>query len=230
MRERVLRILSHPHLELPLEYRGGSGAVAPPSVVLVCDQILAFLAEWHKWSLKIDLTSEVDEQSILEKHIFDSLQYARALKREGRTLDIGSGGGFPGIPLKIIFPDMPMVLVESRRKRASFLQSVARTLGLKNIEIIHCRAEDLGKREGYCGQFDQVTFKAVAPLSQCLEWGLPFLKSGGHIVVKKEPVGSGGDKTPDKNFAGKLRLLEAIPIQSFAGVTSDLLVFEKCST
>lgn len=211
MKEQVLQILNHPDLSI----------FGKPDAM--CDQILAFLAEWKKWSCKIDLTSEDDEPSVLRKHVFDSLQYARALRRDGRTLDIGSGAGFPGIPLKIACPEMHMVLVESRRKRASFLKSVVRTLKLTHIEVVNCRIEDLMQREEYVARFDQVVFKAVAPLSQCLEWGFPFLRENGLIVIKKEP-GDPADGGPS------LRLREKIPVRSLSGVVSDLLIFEKCST
>jgi 16S rRNA (guanine527-N7)-methyltransferase len=211
MRDKVLEILN----SLP-----ASGV----DTASACEQILAFLVEWKKWSAKIDLTSESDELSVLRKHVFDSLQYARALRPTGFTMDIGSGAGFPGIPLKIIFPEMPMILVESRRKRANFLKSVAGALKLERLEIINARAEDLARSEArLLASFDQVIFKAVGPLAQCLEWGLPFLKADGRIVIKKEP----GD--PQQTPPG-LRLREKIAIASLAGVASELLVYVKCST
>ena len=218
MREQVLEILNHPLLELGKHC--GDATASPDRTVT---QLLGFLAEWKKWSRRIDLTSEADDPSFLRKHVFDSLQYARALRCDGRTLDIGSGAGFPGIPLKIVCPEMQMVLVESRGKRANFLKSVVRALKLENIEVINARAEDLECH----GQFDQVVFKAVAPLPQCLEWGFPFLKEDGRIVIKKEPADHAGEAYAE--IAG-LRLREKIPIQSLSGVSSDLLVFQKCST
>ncbi|OGW21640.1 MAG: 16S rRNA (guanine(527)-N(7))-methyltransferase RsmG [Nitrospinae bacterium RIFCSPLOWO2_12_FULL_47_7] len=221
MKDKVLEVLNH------LEIQGESG---PIDKGLVCDQILAFLAEWKRWSGKIDLTSESDDLSVLQKHVFDSLQYARALRCVGWTMDIGSGAGFPGIPLKIVYPKMHMVFVESRKKRANYLKSVVRALNLTNIEVINDRAENLAPMEQYAGQFDQVVFKAVAPLFQCLEWGLPFLKEGGLIVIKKEPVAELplDCKAPDS--VGPLRLRDKIAIQSLSGIPSDLLIFEKCST
>lgn len=214
MRERVLEILTG--LQLP------NGI----SLASTCDQMLAFLAEWKKWSGKIDLTSENDAKLVLERHIFDSLQYARALRKEGRTMDIGSGAGFPGIPLKIVYPEMNMVLVESRRKRANYLKTVVSALSLKNIEVINARAEELAEREEYRNQFDQVIFKAVGPLQKCMEWGLPFLKDGGRLVVKKEPDADMGSVKDSKQFA----LLEKMPIKNLAGIASEILVFGKCST
>jgi 16S rRNA (guanine527-N7)-methyltransferase len=220
MREKIFEILTHPALQL--------GHFSPDtnstSLASACDLMLAFLAEWEKWSRKMDLTSENDARLVLEKHIFDSLQYARVLRKEGSTMDIGSGAGFPGIPLKIVYPGMDMVLVESRRKRANYLKSVVHVLSLKNIKVINARAEELD--EEYQKRFDQVIFKAVAPLQECLELGLPFLREGGRLVVKKEPE---ADMT-EGNWAKHYALKEKMPIQSLAGISSELLVFEKCST
>ena len=218
MREKVLEILTHPALQL------AHLSADTSNLTSVCDQMLAFLAEWEKWRRKMDLTSENDARLVLEKHIFDSLQYARALHKEGSTMDIGSGAGFPGIPLKIVYPGMDMVLVESRRKRANYLKSVVHVLNLKNIKVINARAEELDVE--YQKRFDQVIFKAVAPLQECLELGLPFLREGGRLVVKKEPE---ADMT-EGNWAKHYVLKEKMPIQSLAGISSELLVFEKCST
>ncbi|MBI5426777.1 MAG: 16S rRNA (guanine(527)-N(7))-methyltransferase RsmG [Nitrospinae bacterium] len=208
---KTIEILGHPGLGLD------ASAQSPDKV----EKMLAFLAEWGKWSRKIDLTSEDDPQAVLEKHVFDSLQYARALRgRCPEILDIGSGAGFPGIPLKIIFPDYPMTLVESRRKRANFLQAVARSLALPRLEVVNARAEELLQKEGYAGRFDYIVFKAVAPMAECLEMGFPFLKTGGRIVIKKET----------DTASPSLPVTEEIPIQSYHGIPSKLMIFEKCST
>lgn len=220
MKEKVFEILTHPALQLAHFSMDSNNAL----LTTACELMLGFLAEWKKWSRKIDLTSEDDARLVLEKHVFDSLQYARALRQDGNTMDIGSGAGFPGIPLKIVFPEMAMVLVESRRKRANYLKSVVNTLSLKNIEVINARAEELD--EDYQRRFDQVIFKAVAPLRECLEWGFPFLKEGGRLVVKKEP----GVGIAEGSYGKRYALVEKIPIKSLAGIASELLVFEKCST
>lgn len=220
MREKILEILRHPSLDLKSRPSGLDDPAAK-----VADQFLAFLSEWNQWSPKIDLTSEGDAQTVLEKHVFDSLQYARAIpENDPAVLDIGSGAGFPAIPLKIVRPGFRMVLVESRRKRANFLKSVARSLALRDLEVVHARAEELAREKNYPNRFDYVTFKSVAPLAECLSLALPFLKPGGRIIIKKEAE---TDISPES--AG-LRLKEEIPIQSFYGIPSKLMVFEKCST
>ena len=171
---------------------------------------------------KINLTAEKDPESILNRHVFDSLQYCRAFKPRFRLMDIGSGAGFPGIPLKIIFPEMPLVLVESQRKRCSFMETVVRELELVQTEVIHVRAEDIPAiREG---QFDAVIFRAVSCLNQCLSLGERFVAPGGKLIVKKPP----GDSPTRQEFS--LSLKDDISITSYQGLVSRLLVYEKCFT
>ena len=105
--------------------------------------------------------------------MFDSLQYTRALQPNFRVMDIGSGAGFPGIPLKIIFPEINLVLVESQRKRCSFMETAIREIGLEGAEVINVRAEDLSREKE--GQFDAVIFRAVSGLKPCLILGNRFL-------------------------------------------------------
>ena len=137
-------------------------------------------------------------------------------------MDIGSGAGFPGIPLKIIFPEMPLVLVESQRKRCSFMETVVRELELVQTEVIHVRVEDIPPiREG---QFDAVSFRAVSSLNQCLKLGERFVAPGGKLIVKKPPE----DSPTRQEFS--LSLKDDISIISYQGLVSRLLVYEKCFT
>ena len=189
--------------------------------------ISLYLKELHKWNKKINLTSEKDERSILANHIFDSLQYSRAMAGGSRILDIGSGAGFPGIPLKIIFPDREFVLVESRRKRASFLSSTIRQLTLEKIQVCNERSEDLTEADRFAGQFDYVLFRAVSSVKDCLILGDPFMNANGRIIIKKEPgaaIGSINDKL------SPVELKNSIPITSYDGQKSELMVFARCST
>ncbi|MGV7221360.1 MAG: 16S rRNA (guanine(527)-N(7))-methyltransferase RsmG [Nitrospinales bacterium] len=215
LKPSIQEVLRHPQLELDIDFDRTSELIA------------LYLEELIKWGSKINLTSEKDEQSILTNHIFDSLLYAKAFTGTGPILDIGSGAGFPGIPLKIIFPEREFVLVESRRKRTSFLSSTVRKLGLDRIEVINHRAEDLFSNDKYAGQLDYVIFRAVSSISDCLKLALPFLKETGKVVVKKEP-----DASVNSAEIGQLsmKLEKSIPVTSFDGQKSELLVFTKCST
>ncbi len=173
-----------------------------------------------KWNHKINLTAEKDPENILKRHIFDSLQYCRALKPDFRIMDIGSGAGFPGIPLKVVFPEMPLVLVESQRKRCSFLETAIRELELEGAEVINAKAEDIPVQQE--GQFDAVIFRAVSGTESCLALGERFLVAGGRLVLKKPP-----DETP---LESSLLLKDEITITSYQGLVSSLLIYAKCST
>ena len=111
----ILNILQDPRLSLNIECSG-----------IVESKIQQYLELLVKWNYKFNLTAEKDPDSILKRHVFDSLQYSRVLRPYFRVMDIGSGAGFPGIPLKIIFPTLNLVLVESKRKRCSFMEAALR--------------------------------------------------------------------------------------------------------
>ncbi len=207
MQGTISHILKDPKLPLNNEF---SGYFEP--------QIRCYLDLLVKWNQKINLTAEKDSESILKRHIFDSLQYSRALKPNFLVMDIGSGAGFPGIPLKIIFPEMSLVLVESQRKRYSFLETVVRELRLDRTEVINARAEDIPVQQE--GRFDAVIFRAVSGVKPCLALGERFLATGGRVVLKKSP----NETLPES----KLSLKAEIAITSYQGAISSLLIYEKC--
>ncbi|GJL78828.1 MAG: hypothetical protein NPINA01_18170 [Nitrospinaceae bacterium] len=183
-----------------------------------------FLSEWTRWNDKINLTSEKSETAVIERHIFDSLQYARAVKDDqGAVMDIGSGAGFPGIPLKVIFPGLFFVLVESQRKRANFLRSCVRSMDLQKIEVLNQRAEEISSK--YFEKFDLVLFRAVGEISYCLKMATPFLKVGGQVVIKKEPEASKPESLlqDEKIFEFSHETL----LKGGSGATSKLMVFNK---
>ncbi len=171
-----------------------------------------------KWNNKINLTAEKDPDSILKKHVFDSLQYLRTLDSASRVMDIGSGAGFPGIPLRIIYPEITLVLVESQRKRCSFLETVVRELELDRVEVLNARAEDLPVEHE--GRYGKVVFRAVSSLKSCLILGERFLEPGGTLIVKKPP----NETLCQQN--SNLVLKKDIPITSYQGLVSSLLIYE----
>lgn len=203
----IPHILHDPKLELNIS-----------SISDVEAQIRQYLGLLLKWNKKINLTAEKDADNILKRHVFDSLQYSRALRNTMRVMDIGSGAGFPGIPLKIIFPELSLVLVESQRKRCSFLETVVRDLGLGKVEVINSRAEDIPNH--YEGQFDAVIFRAVSGLQACLTLGGRFVSPGGRVVLKKPPEES------SSVFESRLLLQEEISITNYYGLVSSLMIFE----
>jgi 16S rRNA (guanine527-N7)-methyltransferase len=151
------------------------------------NSLFIYLAELKKWNQKMNLTAISDEQDIIIKHALDSLSYLRGFDpaRSQRLLDIGSGAGFPAIPIKIIHPEIEVILVESIKKKASFLRHIIRTLKLANIEVIDKRIEDLSKT--YHEVIDIITARAFANMKSVVSTGLPFLKPGGLMVLSRGP-------------------------------------------
>ena len=142
------------------------------------------LIEWNSF---INLTSITDYQEVLKKHFLDSLSLVKVLEKKpvGKILDIGTGAGFPGIPIKIVFPNCFMTLVDSVNKKIGFIQEVVQELDLHNIEAIHGRVEDLGHDVFQREQYDLVVSRAVASLPVLVEYCLPFVKVGGVFLSYK---------------------------------------------
>jgi len=137
------------------------------------------------WNKKINLTAIVEPQAMAEKHFIDALAVQPFLEQEKKMMDMGTGGGFPSIPLKILNPGIEFVLVDSSRKKVTFLKHVIRTLGLKNIEALHCRVEDLAGDDSHAGTYDAVISRAFAGLEKFVGFALPLLKPEGKIYALK---------------------------------------------
>ena len=140
------------------------------------------LIEWNK---KYNLTAILEPEEIITKHFIDSLTICDLIKKNSNIIDVGTGAGFPGIPVKIINEQLDITLLDSLNKRINFLENVIDELKLQNTIAIHSRAEDLGKDNKYREQFDYVTSRAVAPLNYLVEYMLPFVKIGGKCICMK---------------------------------------------
>lgn len=138
----------------------------------------------------MNLTGITEYEEVIDKHFVDSVSIIKAidLNKKIRVIDLGTGAGFPGIPLKIIFPNIEIVLVDSLNKRIKFLEEVVEKLQLTDISCIHSRAEDLARNKEYREQFDLCVSRAVANLSTLCEYCIPFVKVGGNFVSYKSGV------------------------------------------
>ncbi len=155
----------------------------------MCDNFEKYSLLLRKWNEVMNLTAITDENEIVVKHFADSasvLSYMD-IPKGAAALDIGTGAGFPGMPIKIVRPDIKMTLVDSLNKRVNFLNAVCGELGLSDIECIHARAEELSRKADKRESFDYCFSRAVAALNVLAEYCLPFVKVGGCLAALKGP-------------------------------------------
>ncbi|WP_283609771.1 16S rRNA (guanine(527)-N(7))-methyltransferase RsmG [Faecalispora anaeroviscerum] len=140
------------------------------------------------WNEKMNLTAITEPQQVVEKHFLDSLLLIKAVEipKNGKVIDVGTGAGFPGIPLLLYRPDIRLTLLDSLQKRLTFLQAVCDALGL-SAELIHARAEEGSRQPKLREQFDLACARAVAPLPVLCEYCVPFVRRGGAFAAMKGP-------------------------------------------
>ena len=182
-----------------------------------------------EWNQKMNLTAITDENDIILKHFIDSLSIIKYLKDNKSIIDIGSGAGFPGIPIKILEKDIEMTLMDSLNKRVIFLNEVIEKLKLQNIVAIHSRAEDLARDVNYREKYDIAVSRAVANLSTLSEYMLPFVKVGGKCICMK-----GANIEEEKNLAENAIMKlggKIISVENFKLANSDnernIIIIEK---
>jgi 16S rRNA (guanine527-N7)-methyltransferase len=151
-------------------------------------QFELYYKELIDWNRRVNLTAIVDYEEVQVKHFLDSLTAVLAgrVLNGLKAIDIGTGAGLPGIPLKIILPGLRLTLLEATAKKVRFLEHLADTLALDSIEIINARAEEIAYDARYRGRFDLVLCRAVAALPALVELGLPFAAIGGRLVAWKK--------------------------------------------
>ena len=214
MKNRLIELLSDGLIDLDSETSPESAA----------EHLILYLTEWRRWNSKINLTAEHDELSVINKHIYESLQYARALSPTGSLVDIGSGAGFPGIPVKIIRPKLETVLVESQRKRANFLKAVIRSVELSNIQCVHGRVTDFPE---LIEKYDFVMLRHVLEPHLSMQLGAGLLSLGGSLILQT----SSGQSFPFDFLASlRLSLVNEIFFEESGSLHSKIMVFKRNSS
>jgi 16S rRNA (guanine527-N7)-methyltransferase len=189
------------------------------NVHLTARQVMALIhyeKELLEWNQKFNLTAIRDVESIRVKHFLDSYSCVLAWQANPplRLIDVGTGAGFPGIPLKIIYPNMHVTLVESVGKKAMFCQHIVSKLGLEDIEVIKTRAEDIGQDKKHRESYDVAVARAVANLNILSEYLLPLVKIGGMVLAQKGETAHAESQSAEKAIkllGGKLK--QMIPVQ-----------------
>jgi 16S rRNA (guanine527-N7)-methyltransferase len=151
------------------------------------EQFIDYMNILNEWNQKMNLTGLEEPEEIVIKHFLDSISCVRGMdiQENQKIIDVGTGAGFPGVPLKIIYPNLQVTLLDSLKKRISFLEHVVSELGLEDVECIHGRAEDFGQDKNYREQYDYALARAVASLDVLSEYTLPFVKVGGSFVAQR---------------------------------------------
>lgn len=193
--------------------------------------LTAYEKELLEWNQKFNLTAIRDVESIRTKHFLDSVSCVLAWKAAppARLIDVGTGAGFPGIPLKIIYPNLKLTLVESVGKKAMFCQHIVKVLGLEHVVVIQARAEDVGQDADHREKYDWAVARAVANLNVLSEYLLPLVRVGGTMLAQKGESGPAEAQSAEhamKLLGGKLKQL--IPV-NLPGVADDryLILVDK---
>lgn len=151
------------------------------------EKLLKYMNLLVEWNEKMNLTAITEPNEIIVKHFVDSLSINKFIKNGIKLVDVGTGAGFPGIPIAICREDVEVVLIDSLNKRVNFLNEIINNIKLNNTKTIHGRAEDCGRNVELREMFDVATSRAVAPLNVLVEYLLPFVKIGGVCICMKGP-------------------------------------------
>ncbi len=152
------------------------------------DRFEAYYRHLAEWNTRLNLTAITGYGEVQVLHFLDSLSLACVLSRaqlDRKLIDVGAGGGFPGVPLAIAFPELEVTLLEATGKKVAFLDDLTRALALRNVTTVKGRAEELGHREEYRERYDLTVARAVAEMRTLVEYTLPFVRLGGMLVASK---------------------------------------------
>lgn len=195
------------------------------------EQFYTYMELLIKWNENVNLTAITEPKEVLQKHFVDSLTILPYIEENTSIIDVGTGAGFPGIPVKIATESTKVTLLDALNKRLNFLQDVINNLQLSNIETIHLRAEEAGKNKDLREKFDIATSRAVAPLNILVEYLLPLVKVGGKCIcmkgsnVEEEIYNS---KNAIKILGGKIEKVEEFVLPN-SDIKRTIIVIKKIS-
>ena len=171
--------------DLEITLKEGASELGVSLNCKMTQMFLVYLKELKDWNQKVNLTSLKKDTAIISKHFIDSLSLVPYLPSKASLLDLGSGAGFPGIPVKIAKPSLKVTLLEAKRKKVNFQRHLVRKLGLTCMDFLQGRAESLKTENGLHLSFDIVTSRAFSRLERFLMLGMPFVKRGGCLIAMK---------------------------------------------
>ncbi|HYF82265.1 MAG TPA: 16S rRNA (guanine(527)-N(7))-methyltransferase RsmG [Clostridia bacterium] len=195
------------------------------------ERLLTFMKIMLEWNEKVNLTAITEEREVVIKHFLDSVTCLSTgyIKNGMAVIDVGTGAGFPGVPLKILKDDLKMTLLDSLNKRIIYLNDVAKKLNLRNINIVHSRAEEAGSSKDHREAYDIVLSRAVAAMNVLCEYCLPLAKVGGFFLCQKGPDIKDEMKEADsaiKILGGKVREVREYQLP-FSDIKHNIIVIEK---
>ena len=196
-------------------------------------QFFSYMNLLIEWNKKINLTAIIEPKEIIIKHFVDCGTIFKYIEEKDNVIDVGTGAGFPGIPIKILNNKINITLVDSLNKRINFLSEVINELELKNVKVIHGRAEDLAQNKEYREKYDKAVSRAVANLSTLSEYDLPFVKINGKMIAMKgfeieEELGNA--KKAIEILGGKIEKVEKFSLIDTENKRSIVLINKLKST
>jgi len=190
--------------------------------------------ELMDWNRRFNLTAITDREGVLVRHFLDSLSCLQALPREelaegASVIDVGTGAGFPGLPLKIVYPEMRLTLLEATHKKTTFLEHMVHLLEMKEVKVIHGRAEELGQAPSCRERYDWALARAVAKMSTLVEYLLPLVRVGGAVLAQKGESAAAEVHEAEAaivTLGGRVRQLTPVKLRGLAE-TRYLVVVDK---